>query len=197
MYNKIEDAITAFKQGELIIVVDETRECESDLVLAAEFVSEDKIIFMINHTSGIITVPLTKLRAEQLQLPLMVDCNTEKHGTNFTISVDALDERMTTGVSSHDRTITIKKLVSGTAQDLARPGHIFPLICKDTLFERQGHTEASITLCRLAGLKDIAIISELMNDDGTMINKEQSLDFGKKHHLKIISIQQLLDYLRN
>lgn len=197
MYSQIEDAIMAFKQGELIIVVDETRECESDLVLAAEFVSEDKITFMINNTSGIVTVPLTKQRAEQLQLDSMVDCNTEKHCTNFTVSVDALDKSMTTGVSSHDRTVTIQKLVSGTAQDLARPGHIFPLISRNTLFERQGHTEASITLCRLAGLKEIAVISELMNDNGTMMNKEQSFNFAKQHHLKIISIQQLLDYLRS
>ncbi|MBI3032747.1 3,4-dihydroxy-2-butanone-4-phosphate synthase [Candidatus Woesearchaeota archaeon] len=196
MYSSIPEAITLFKQGTMIIVIDETRECESDLILAAEYVTEEKITFMIKNTSGILTVPLTKQRGEELKLPLMVQDNTEKHGTNFTVSVDALDPAMTTGVSSHDRTITIQKLVSGTAQNLARPGHIFPLISRDSLFERQGHTEASITLCRLAGLKDVAIISELMNDNGTMMNQEQTFEFAKEHDLRVISIQQIINYLK-
>jgi len=201
-YDTITEAVESFKAGNFVVIVDETRECEADLVLAAEFAREDKITFMVNNTTGIITIPLTEKRARELELPLMVQTaeNSEKHCTNFTVSVDAINDEMTTGVSSKDRTRTILTIVSGKQKSLARPGHIFPLIAKDSLLQRQGHTEASITLCRLAGLREIAVICELLNKEeeraGTMMNKEEAFQFARSYNLKIISIQQLIDHLK-
>lgn len=197
MYHTISEAITSVKQGKLMVIVDEQREAEADLVISAHYATPETIAFMIRYTSGILTVPLTKQRAQELQLPLMVQDNNEKHGTNFTVSVDAIDPAMATGVSSHDRSLTIRKLLEADADDLARPGHIFPLISRDSLFERQGHTEASITLCRLAGLKEVAVIAELMNDNGVMMNKQQALSFAHQHNLVVVSIEQLLEYLKS
>ena len=193
MYNKINETLDQLKQGKLIIIVDETREKESDLMLAAEFADEKSIPFMIRYTSGILTVPITKTRAEELQLSLMVENNTDKHCTNFTVSVDAIHTEMTTGVSAKDRLLTIKTILNGNAAQLSKPGHVFPLIAKNSLLDRQGHTEASVTLCKLADLKEVAVISELANDDGTMMSKEQALQFAKEHNLAVISISQILD----
>jgi 3,4-dihydroxy 2-butanone 4-phosphate synthase / GTP cyclohydrolase II len=191
MYNNIQETIESFKLGNLVIIVDENREIEADLVLAAQYSNHEKITFMLNHTSGIITVPLSEQRAQELQLPLMVKENSEKFYTNFTISVDALHPQMTTGVSSKDRNLTIQTIVNGSHSQLSKPGHIFPLIAK-SIQERHGHTETSVQLCKLAGLKEVAVICELMNKNGTMMSKEETLNFAKEHNLKVICIEQLI-----
>ncbi|HLC90841.1 MAG TPA: 3,4-dihydroxy-2-butanone-4-phosphate synthase [Candidatus Nanoarchaeia archaeon] len=192
MDDSLAAAVLSLQKGELIIIIDEEREGEADLVFAAEHSSPEKIAFMLNHTSGIITVPLTKERAQELDLPLMVKKNSEKFCTNFTVSVDALHQEMTTGVSSKDRNLTIHTLLYGQMHQLVKPGHMFPLIGK-SIQERQGHTETSLEMCKLAGLQPMAVICELMNRDGTMMNKEDALMFATKHQLKVVTIGQIIN----
>ena len=183
------------KQGKIIIVTDKPdRENEADLMFPAQFVTKEKINFMKKHCSGIICVPLTKKRAEELELPQMVHYNEDKFHTPFTVSTDAKNV-VDNGVSDVDRTMTINAIVEGTAEQLARPGHIFPLIAKeDGLQERQGHTEATVELLTLAGLQPIGVICELMNQNGTMMRGRELLDFALEHGITIVSIEKIIEH---
>src|SRR5438270_11345795 len=167
MLNTIDEALDDIRRGRMVIVVDdEDRENEGDFIAAAEAVTPEMIAFMLRRTSGIICVPLTEARAKELDLPMMVDVNTARHGTPFTVSVDYL-HGTTTGVSAEDRAKTILALVDPKTRpsDFARPGHIFPLRAVDEgVLRRAGHTEAAVDLTRLAGFKSIAILCEIMNE---------------------------------
>ena len=196
----IEDIIAAISRGELVIMVDdEDRENEGDLIMAAQFATPEKIAFIVRHTSGLIVAPLTGERCDDLRLPLMVDNNTESHRTAFTISVDLL-EGTTTGISASDRAATLRALadpkISHSA--FARPGHIFPLRARDGgVLKRAGHTEASVDLARLAGCEPAGIICEIQNDDGTMSRLPELKKFAEQHSLLISSIARLIEYRRH
>ncbi|MFO1351059.1 MAG: 3,4-dihydroxy-2-butanone-4-phosphate synthase [Gammaproteobacteria bacterium] len=198
-FSAIEEAIAAVAAGQLIVVVDdEDRENEGDLIMAAQKATPDKIAFMIRHTSGIICVPLTEERIKALALPQMVQHNTESHRTAFTVSVDYRYET-TTGVSAADRAKTIQALVGDHSkpEDFARPGHIFPLLAKDGgVLRRAGHTEAAVDLAKLAGLQPAGVLCELVNDDGTMQRLPELQAFAAAHRLPIISIADLIAYRR-
>lgn len=196
--NKIEDAIEDVRNGKLIIVVDDKdRENEGDFIAAAELVTPDMINFMATHGRGLICVPLTEKRCDELDLTLMVGKNTVLHNTQFTVSVDLIGNGCTTGISTHDRAKTVKALVSDETkpEDLGRPGHIFPLRAKEGgVLRRTGHTEASIDLARLAGLQPAGLLVEILNQDGTMARLPQLIEIAKKFDLKIISIEDLVAY---
>lgn len=195
-FNTVEEAVQDIREGKMIIVVDdEDRENEGDLVMAAEKVTPESINFMAKYGRGLICVPMTAQRVEQLELPPMVEQNTDTHGTAFTVSVDASD--VTTGISAYERAHTIKVLAdpSTTPRQLRRPGHIFPLKAREGgVLKRAGHTEAAVDLARLAGLKPMGVICEIMKDDGTMARLPELMDFAKKHGLKIITIADLIKY---
>ncbi|SVD25641.1 uncharacterized protein METZ01_LOCUS378495, partial [marine metagenome] len=197
--SKIEEAIEDIKVGRMIIIVDdEDRENEGDLTMAAEMVTPEAINFMATYGRGLICVPMMGERLEELNLPLMVQQNTAPLSTAFTISVDAL-HGTTTGISAQDRSITIKALVEdGTKpEDLGRPGHIFPLrYVEGGVLKRTGQTEASVDICRIAGLKEAAIICEIMADDGEMARMPALQKFANNHDLKIISVADLITYRR-
>ncbi len=197
--SRIEDAIEDIKVGRMIIIVDdEDRENEGDLTMAAEMVTPEAINFMATYGRGLICVPMMGERLEKLNLPLMVQQNTAPLSTAFTVSVDALNGT-TTGISAHDRSITIKALVEdGTKpENLGRPGHIFPLrYVEGGVLKRTGQTEASVDICRIAGLKEAAIICEIMADDGQMARMPALEDFASTHDLKIISVADLITYRR-
>jgi 3,4-dihydroxy 2-butanone 4-phosphate synthase/GTP cyclohydrolase II len=194
---KIEDAAEDIKNGKMIIIVDdEDRENEGDLVCAAEKVTPEIINFMITHARGLICLPLTEDRCDYLQLPPQTQENTSSMGTAFTISIEA-KEGVTTGISAADRAKTILAAVRADAKptDLARPGHIFPLRAKNGgVLVRVGQTEASVDIARLAGLDPSAAICEIMNEDGTMARMPQLEVFAEKHNLKIISVSDLVRY---
>ena len=196
----IEDIIAAIRRGELVIMVDdEDRENEGDLIMAAQFATPEKVAFIVRHTSGVIVAPLTGERCDDLRLPLMVDNNTESHRTAFTISVDLL-EGTTTGISASDRAATLRALADPkiTHTAFARPGHIFPLRARDGgVLKRAGHTEASVDLARLAGCEPAGIICEIQNDDGTMSRLPELKIFAKQHGLLISSIARLIEYRRH
>jgi len=196
----IEDIIAAISRGELVIMVDdEDRENEGDLIMAAQFATPEKIAFIVRHTSGVIVAPLTGERCDDLRLPLMVDNNTESHRTAFTISVDLL-EGTTTGISAADRAATLRALADPKMAHaaFARPGHIFPLRARDGgVLKRAGHTEASVDLARLAGCEPAGIICEIQNDDGTMSRLPDLKKFAKQHGLLISSIARLIEYRRH
>ena len=196
--NSIPDAIKAIKNGEVIIVVDDAnRENEGDFVAAAEKISPELINFMATHGRGLICTPLTEERCNELQLSKMVSNNTDPLETAFTVSVDLKSNEMTTGISAADRSNTIKALVdpNTTANDLSRPGHIFPLIAKSGgVLRRTGHTEAAIDFSRLAGMLPAGVIVEIMNEDGTMARLPQLIKVAKKFNLKIVSIEDLVSY---
>uniref|UniRef100_A0A7C1F3A1 Riboflavin biosynthesis protein RibBA n=1 Tax=Ammonifex degensii TaxID=42838 RepID=A0A7C1F3A1_9THEO len=198
MFDTIEAAIADIRDGKMVVVVDdEDRENEGDLVMAAEKVTPEAVSFMAIHGRGLICVPITEKRAEELDFAPMVTTNTDPHGTAFTVSVDARE--VTTGISAHERAITIKKIVDPQArpQDFRRPGHIFPLRAKEGgVLRRAGHTEAAVDLARLAGLYPAGVICEIMKDDGTMARVPELLEFVKKHGLKIITIADLISYRR-
>jgi len=199
MFGKIEDAIAEIRAGRMVIVVDdEDRENEGDLIFAAEKVTPEHISFMVRHCSGIICVPMEAERLEQLNLPPMAAENTESMRTAFTVSVDAV-RGTTTGISAADRAATIATLVdpaSGPA-DLARPGHIFPLRYNEGgVLRRAGHTEASVDLARLAGLYPAGVLCEVVNEDGTMARLPDLRRFAEEHGLLIISIADLIAYRR-
>ena len=193
----IEQAIEEFRRGHFVIIIDDDdRENEGDLTMAAEFVTPEAISFMLRYTSGIICVPLSGERLDQLRIPLMVGNNQAQYGTAFTISVDAR-EGITTGVSAADRARTIRVLADPQAQpsDLVPPGHIYPLRVRDGgVLVRAGHTEATVDLCLLGGLQPAGVLCELMNVDGTMMRGPQLKRFATKHGLKVISINQLIRY---
>ncbi|MEJ6949788.1 bifunctional 3,4-dihydroxy-2-butanone-4-phosphate synthase/GTP cyclohydrolase II [Natronospora cellulosivora (SeqCode)] len=194
--NTVDEALQDIKAGKMIIVVDdEDRENEGDLIMAAEKVSQESINFMISKGRGLVCVPLEEDRINKLDLPAMVKHNTDTHETAFTISVDHKDT--TTGISAAERALTVQELVNldSKADDFNRPGHIFPLIAKrGGVLRRAGHTEAAIDLARLAGLKPAGVICEIINEDGTMARLPQLEDFAKNHDLKIISIEDLIAY---
>ncbi len=196
--NTIEEAIEDIRQGKVIIVVDdEDRENEGDFLAAAEKVTPEMINFMATHGRGLICAPLTENRCKELELKDMVVNNTDHLKTAFTVSVDLKGNGVTTGISAGDRAKTIAALTdSGTKpSDLARPGHIFPLVAKQGgVLRRTGHTEAAIDFARLAGLKPAGVIVEIMNDDGTMARLPQLIEVAKKFDLKLVSIENLVAY---
>ncbi|MDX1471100.1 MAG: 3,4-dihydroxy-2-butanone-4-phosphate synthase [Flavobacteriaceae bacterium] len=196
--NTIEEAIADIKSGKVIIVVDDAdRENEGDFVAAAEMVTPEMINFMATHGRGLICVPLTERRCKDLELQMMVHNNTDPMETAFTVSVDLKGNGVSTGISAADRSKTVKALTSKEtkAYDLARPGHIFPLVAKQGgVLRRTGHTEAAIDLARLAGLKPAGVIVEIMNPDGTMARLSQLAEVAKKFDLKIVSIEDLVAY---
>jgi len=193
----VEEAIEELRLGKAIIVTDdEDRENEGDIVIAAEFCSTEIVNLMVTHARGLICVPLTESRADELDLPPMAEKNTAPLGTAFTVSVEAR-EGVTTGISAADRSRTIQLLADpdATADDFSRPGHIFPLRAKPGgVLVRAGQTEASVDLCRLAGLEEVAVVCEIMNDDGTMARMPELEVFGEKHALKIITVADLISY---
>ncbi|GAB4177805.1 MAG: bifunctional 3,4-dihydroxy-2-butanone-4-phosphate synthase/GTP cyclohydrolase II [Calditrichia bacterium] len=197
--SSIEDALEDIQQGKIIIVVDdEDRENEGDFIMAAEKVTADAINFMAKEGRGLICLALTSQRAQELELEAMVPSNTAIHGTNFTVSIDAV-HGTTTGISAQDRAITIKTAIhpESSPQDLARPGHIFPIVAKDGgVLERAGHTEAVVDLARLAGLRPAGVMCEIMDEDGKMARLPKLLEIAAKHNLKIISIADLIAYRR-
>ncbi|MBI9041135.1 3,4-dihydroxy-2-butanone-4-phosphate synthase [Lutibacter sp.] len=196
--NTIQEAIEDIKNGKIIIVVDdEDRENEGDFIAAAECVTPDMVNFMAKHGRGLICTPLTEERAEELDLPLMVNKNTVLHNTQFTVSIDLIGEGCTTGISAQDRSKTIKALTQKETkpEDFGRPGHIFPLRAKQGgVLRRTGHTEAAIDLARLAGFQPAGILVEILNEDGTMARLPQLVEVAKKFDLKIISIEDLVAY---
>ncbi len=198
-FTRIEDAIDIFKQGNLIIVVDdEDRENEGDLIFAAEKVSPEKINFMVTHGRGLICVPMQGNRLEEIDLMPMVSQNTDKMQTAFTVSVDARD-KTTTGISAFDRAATINVLIDPKTKpsDLRRPGHIFPLKAREGgVLTRAGHTEAAVDLAKLAGLYPAGVLCEILNADGTMARVPQLLEYAKKYNLPIITIKDLIEYRR-
>jgi 3,4-dihydroxy 2-butanone 4-phosphate synthase / GTP cyclohydrolase II len=195
----VEEAIVAIARGEIVVVADdEDRENEGDLIMAAEFATEDKVAFFVRHTSGILCVSMTDGRADDLDLPLMVSQNTESMHTAFTVSVD-YRHNTTTGISAHDRALTIRSLVDPAARpdDFARPGHIFPLRARPGgVLKRAGHTEATIDLMSLAGLEPGGVLSEVVNDDGTMARVPDLIEFTRRHGLVFVSIADLVRYRR-
>ena len=196
--DKIEDAIADIKAGKIIIVVDdEDRENEGDFIAAAEMVTPDMINFMATNGRGLICSPLTEDRCDELALNMMVDNNTVLHNTQFTVSVDLIGHGCTTGISTFDRSQTIKFLTKPDTkpEDLGRPGHIFPLKAKNGgVLRRAGHTEAAIDLARLAGLQPAGILVEILNEDGTMARLPQLVEVAEKFDLKIVSIADLIAY---
>jgi 3,4-dihydroxy 2-butanone 4-phosphate synthase/GTP cyclohydrolase II len=196
--NTIEEAIEDIRQGKVIIVVDdEDRENEGDFLAAAEKVTPEMINFMATHGRGLICAPLTESRCKELGLHAMVSNNTDHMETAFTVSVDLKGNGVTTGISASDRAKTILSLVDENTKpfDLARPGHIFPLVAKQGgVLRRTGHTEAAIDFARLAGFKSAGVIVEIMNEDGTMARLPQLVEVAKKFDLKLVSIEALVAY---
>lgn len=194
---ELEKALKAFKNGGFIVVTDdEDRENEGDLVLAAEHATPEKLAFMVRHTSGLICVPMTRERLEELDLPLMVAENTENHRTAFTVSVD-VKKGTTTGISAADRAKTIRALANPKSKktDFNRPGHIFPLKAMEQgVLQRAGHTEAAVDLARLAGLQPAAAICEIVREDGAMMRLPELRKFAEKNNIPLITIRGLIEY---
>ncbi|QHF39413.1 3,4-dihydroxy-2-butanone-4-phosphate synthase [Pseudomonas sp. S34] len=196
--DSVASAIHAISQGEMVIVVDdEDRENEGDLVVAADLVTPETIAFMMRLGRGLICVSIQPELAIQLNLPLMVSENSESFATAFTISIDGVND-VTTGISASDRSNTIRQMLvpSARPQDFRRPGHVFPLIAHPQgVLGRNGHTEASVELARLAGLTPSGVICEIANDDGSMSRLPELMNFAKKHALRIVSIRDLIEYV--
>ncbi len=197
-FNTIEEALADIKAGQMLIVVDdENRENEGDLVMAAEFASPAAINFMATHGRGLICTPMTSSRLNALGILSMVEKNTDPHHTAFTVSVDAKNTK--TGISAFERASTIQLLLNPNARptDFNRPGHVFPLVAKDRgVLERAGHTEAAVDLARMAGSEPAGVICEIMSEDGTMARLPELIKFKEKHGLKLISIASLIEYRR-
>ncbi|RQR52635.1 3,4-dihydroxy-2-butanone-4-phosphate synthase [Burkholderia sp. Bp9125] len=195
--DRIEDALQAMARGSIVVVVDdEDRENEGDLILAAEYATPEVIAFMVRFTSGMLCVGLAGERLDELELPLMVARNTDSMKTAYTITVD-YRHGTTTGISAADRAATIRALVDecATAGDFSRPGHVFPLrAVPGGVLHRPGHTEAAVDLTRLAGLKPGGVLAEVVNDDGTMARRPELEAFARQHGLPIISIADLVTY---
>lgn len=196
---KIEDAIEAISRGEMVIVVDdEDRENEGDIIAASDSITPQQIAFMMNHARGLICVAMPGERLDALDIPLMVSRNTESLKTAFTVSVDYIPDT-TTGISAADRAKTVRALVSEDSrpEDFARPGHIFPLRANpEGVLGRTGHTEAAVDLCRLAGKYPCGTICEVANDDGTMARLPQLEVFAERHGLLVVTIKDLVSYLK-
>jgi 3,4-dihydroxy 2-butanone 4-phosphate synthase / GTP cyclohydrolase II len=201
-FDRVEEAIDAVKRGEFVVVVDdEDRENEGDLIIAAEKMTPEKMAFMIRYTSGVICLPLEGSRLDDLQLPLMVSGheNSEQQRTAFTVSVDA-KHGTTTGISAADRSTTVRAVIDPAtrADDLARPGHIFPLRYRDGgVLKRAGHTEAAVDLARLAGCNPAGVLAEIVNDDGTMQRRPDLEAFATEHGLVLVTIADLIRYRRH
>ena len=195
-FNDIEDAVADIRAGKIIIVIDdEDRENEGDLVMAAEKVTGEAINFMATYGKGLICTPMEEEILKELQINSMVENNTDNHETAFTVSVDYKDT--TTGISAYERALTISKLLENGVkpEDFRRPGHVFPLVAKKNgVLERTGHTEASVDLAKLAGLKGAGVICEVMKEDGHMARTEDLIKMAKEHNLKIITVKSLLEY---
>lgn len=199
MFNTIEEAIVDIKSGKMVIVLDdENRENEGDLVTAAETITAEKINFMINHGRGLVCVPICKERLDELEIGPMVTKNRNEEEAAFTVSVDHVDAG--TGISAEARALTIRKLADKESkkEDFLRPGHIFPLKanCQGVL-AREGHTEATVDLVKLAGFYPAGVLCEILKDDGTMARRDDLLEFGKKFGLKVITIENLKKYIKN
>lgn len=196
--NTIEEAIEDIKAGKVIIVVDdEDRENEGDFITAAENATPEVVNFMATHGRGLICAPLTEARCKELKLDLMVGKNTAAYETNFTVSIDLVGHGCTTGISASDRSKTIKALTNPdtTPEELGRPGHIFPLMAKDGgVLRRTGHTEAAVDLARLAGFEPAGVLVEILKEDGEMARLPDLIPIAKKFDLKIISIEDLIEY---
>jgi len=199
--NTIEEAVEDLRNGKLIIVVDdEDRENEGDFIAAAEKITPEMVNFMVTEGRGLICVPLTEERCEELDLGMMVGTNTSLHETPFTVSVDAVGEGVSTGISAHDRAVTIQKLANPGTQpnELGRPGHIFPLRARSRgVLRRAGHTEAAVDLARLAGLEPAGVLVEIMNQDGSMARLPELFQIAQKFGLKLVSIADLIAYKLN
>ena len=200
-FDTVPAALDAIARGEIVVVLDdENRENEGDLVMAAEHVTTEKMAFIVRHTSGFVCVAMTEARAATLGLPLMVppDGNTEVLGTAFGVSVDARDG-VTTGISAADRAVTTRALASPqTLPDaLTRPGHVMPLLARPGgVLERPGHTEATVDLCRMAGLESLGVLCELVDDDGEMSRRASLFEFARRHDLRIICVRDLIEHRR-
>lgn len=196
-FNTIEEAIEDIAKGKMVILVDdEDRENEGDLCMAAEKITPEAINFMAKYGRGLICLSLTPQRVEELKLPMMTDENTSSFGTAFTVSIEA-KKGVTTGISAHDRAVTILTAINPQTkpEDLARPGHVFPLKAKPGgVLQRAGQTEGSVDLARLAGLYPAGVICEIMNDDGTMARVPQLMEFAERHGLKIITVKDLIQH---
>ena len=192
---KIAAVLRAFEAGEMVVVIDDDdRENEGDLIVAAVHCTAEKMAFIIRHTSGIVCAPLTASEARRLNLAPMVADNDAPHSTAFTVSVDYRHDT-TTGISAEERTATVRGLANPNsgASDFVRPGHIFPLVAREGgVLTRSGHTEAAVDLCRLAGLPPVGVISELMNDNGSVMRGDQVSAFARKHDLKVISVAEMI-----
>ena len=196
----IELALNEIKAGRFVLVCDdESREDEADLIMAAEFVTKDHVNFMINNGRGLICTPMSKKRAEELSLTLMVQEHVGTFETAFTISVD-VKSGCKTGISSHDRALTINALAhpKSRPEDFVRPGHVFPLIAwEEGVFIRPGHTEASVDLMKLAKLAPVAVLCETLSEDGVPLKGQELKEFGKKFNIPIISIVELIEFKRS
>ncbi|MBQ9229966.1 MAG: bifunctional 3,4-dihydroxy-2-butanone-4-phosphate synthase/GTP cyclohydrolase II [Prevotella sp.] len=195
--NTIEEALEDFREGKFVIVVDdEDRENEGDLICAAEKITPEMVNFMLKNARGLLCAPVTISRSQELDLPHQVQDNTSLLGTPFTVTIDKI-EGCTTGVSAHDRAATIRALAdpASTPQTFGRPGHVNPLYAQDNgVLRRCGHTEAAIDLCKLSGLYPAGALMEIMNDDGTMARLPQLMEFAQQHQMKIITIKDLIAY---
>lgn len=195
-FNTVEEALEELKNGKIILVTDDPdRENEGDFICAAEFATTKNINFMATYGKGLICMPMSKEYVEKLRIPQMVTNNTDNHETAFTVSIDAVDT--TTGISAAERSITAMKCVDENAkpEDFRRPGHMFPLLAKDDgVLERNGHTEATVDLCRLAGLKECGLCCEIMREDGTMMRTKELVQLAKDMNIKMISIKDLQHY---
>lgn len=195
-YNTIEEAVQALRNGEIILVTDdENRENEGDMICAAEFATAENVNFMAAHAKGLICMPMSIELCQKLHLPQMVDYNTDNHSTAFTVSIDHVDT--TTGISAKERGLTARKCVEDNArpEDFRRPGHMFPLTAKKNgVLEREGHTEATVDLMRIAGLKECGLCCEIMRDDGTMMRAKELQEKAQEWGLKFITIQSLKEY---
>lgn len=195
-YSKIEEALEDLRCGKLILVTDDdNRENEGDLICAAEFATTENVNFMAMHAKGLICMPMSEAYIKKLKLPQMVDCNTDNHETAFTVSIDHIST--TTGISAAERSVTAMKCISDDAkpEDFRRPGHMFPLLAKKNgVLERNGHTEATVDLMKLAGLKECGLCCEIMRDDGTMMRTPELIEMAQKYNLKFITIKALQQY---
>ncbi|HEY6630311.1 MAG TPA: 3,4-dihydroxy-2-butanone-4-phosphate synthase [Rhizobiaceae bacterium] len=194
---KVVEALRAFERGEIVVVMDDDgRENEGDLIVAAVHCTPEKMAFIVRHTSGIVCTPMTREDAKRLNLGAMVADNDSAHTTAFTVSVD-FKHGTTTGISADDRTLTVRNLANGNvgASDFTRPGHIFPLIAREGgVLMRSGHTEAAVDLCKLANLPPVGVICELVNDDGSVKRGPQVTSFAAEHGLKQVSVADLIAY---
>lgn len=195
-FNTIEEALEDLRRGKIILVTDdEDRENEGDFICAAQFATTENINFMATHGKGLICMPMSEEYVEKLKLPQMVENNTDNHETAFTVSIDHLTT--TTGISAVERSITALACVKKDAkpEDFRRPGHMFPLKAKKNgVLERNGHTEATVDLCRLTGLKECGLCCEIMREDGTMMRTEELSKLAQQYQMKFITIKDLQDY---